>query len=402
MSSPNMRFADVFRHTKVASLPRIKHSYNANTVPKSQVITTHAYGRRNGEYGLKAPLPLGRNSRSLRKYVVVNELDTPEGYTDYSSGMRFASTLKRLRHMHQPVQTAPVARHADEVYSGGLSALEVVSPLGELARPKREEKLSSVLSTMREQDGYSTASESQTDAGTTTLSLSSSLSTSAGEEEEFSASKTTDKLLALSHARKPMNILYAPSEVFPTLDTSFNTAPLKYDDTIKTLFSKERIFAGTAGLSYALFGRAHQTRAGIKFKSAFPGRIVRGPNRPRGLLAGVVSWLAVPDSIRHRRQSYPIYEQMFPVNMEVLRLSLTPDADIKLAVATPLDKFLMERMSRSSASSPAALRAAASSNRAGNTRKSSTSMSNSKQVQRQSSKTSDLYSIILDQRQQNK
>jgi hypothetical protein len=77
--------------------------------PTHQIITTSNVARKRGDWGLKRPLPARATTKATFAMLRVNEIDSIEGITDYSSASDHGITLKKFEQLHLPV-TVPETR----------------------------------------------------------------------------------------------------------------------------------------------------------------------------------------------------------------------------------------------------------------------------------------------------
>lgn len=78
--------------------------------PTHQVITTLSASRKQGDWGLKRPLPLRSTTKSSKALLRVKAIDSVEQITDYTSGHDHAMTLRKFQQLGLPI----TLRGADE------------------------------------------------------------------------------------------------------------------------------------------------------------------------------------------------------------------------------------------------------------------------------------------------
>ncbi|KAK0629660.1 mitochondrial ribosomal protein MRP51 [Bombardia bombarda] len=71
--------------------------------PTHQVITTLGSSRKRGDWGLKRPLPLKSTTKSSNAMLRVNQLDSIEHITDYTSATDVGVTLRKFQELHLPI-----------------------------------------------------------------------------------------------------------------------------------------------------------------------------------------------------------------------------------------------------------------------------------------------------------
>ncbi|KAK9466708.1 mitochondrial ribosomal protein subunit-domain-containing protein [Lipomyces arxii] len=126
----------LLRHSRLFALPRkVGSSGGARTRhPTLQLITTSKGSQKRGEWGLKGPLP-GRSKYVHAGRVVVQQLESPEGFTTFIPGEHYFRARKRFEEMAAPVlasqelvDRATRARNLNTQYMNDLSrAHEVTS-----------------------------------------------------------------------------------------------------------------------------------------------------------------------------------------------------------------------------------------------------------------------------------
>lgn len=75
--------------------------------PTHQTITTLGLSRKQGDWGLKRPLPLGKTTKSTQAMIRVKHIDSAEQVTDYASATDHGLTLQKFQELRLPV-TAPM------------------------------------------------------------------------------------------------------------------------------------------------------------------------------------------------------------------------------------------------------------------------------------------------------
>ncbi|KAJ4294894.1 hypothetical protein N0V88_005133 [Collariella sp. IMI 366227] len=85
--------------------------YNSATAtlchPTHQVITTMASARKQGDWGLKRPLPLKSTTNATHAMLRVRAIDTIEHITDYTSATEHGITLKKFQELNLPITMRP-------------------------------------------------------------------------------------------------------------------------------------------------------------------------------------------------------------------------------------------------------------------------------------------------------
>jgi len=76
------------------------------TFPTHQIITTTNASRKRGDWGLKRPLPLRATTKSTYAMLRVNQMDSIEAITDYSSATDLGITLRKFQELHLPITVA--------------------------------------------------------------------------------------------------------------------------------------------------------------------------------------------------------------------------------------------------------------------------------------------------------
>ncbi|GAB1316595.1 hypothetical protein MFIFM68171_06805 [Madurella fahalii] len=71
--------------------------------PTHQVITTLSAPRKQGDWGLKRPLPLKSTTKSSKPLLRVKAIDSIEQVTDYTSGHDHAMTLRKFQQLGLPI-----------------------------------------------------------------------------------------------------------------------------------------------------------------------------------------------------------------------------------------------------------------------------------------------------------
>jgi hypothetical protein len=71
--------------------------------PTHQVITTLSAPRKQGDWGLKRPLPLRSTTKSSKAMLRVNAIDSVEQITDYTSGTDHGMTLRKFQALGLPI-----------------------------------------------------------------------------------------------------------------------------------------------------------------------------------------------------------------------------------------------------------------------------------------------------------
>jgi len=80
------------------------HSESATLAfPTHQVITTLSSSRKQGDWGLKRPLPLKSTTKSSNPMLRVKAIDTIEQITDYSSATDHGITLRKFQELNMPL-----------------------------------------------------------------------------------------------------------------------------------------------------------------------------------------------------------------------------------------------------------------------------------------------------------
>ncbi|KAK4192404.1 mitochondrial ribosomal protein MRP51 [Podospora australis] len=91
------------------SNPHANTRWNSDTMttpyPTHQVITTVSTSRKNGDWGLKRPLPLRSTTKSTVAMLRVKAIDTMDQITDYSSGADHGITLLKFQELGLPIVT---------------------------------------------------------------------------------------------------------------------------------------------------------------------------------------------------------------------------------------------------------------------------------------------------------
>ncbi|KAK0668694.1 mitochondrial ribosomal protein MRP51 [Cercophora samala] len=84
------------------------HSDTATSAyPTHQVITTLSHARKEGDWGLKRPLPLRSTTKSSTPMLRIKGIDTIEQITDYASGADHGLTLLKFQELGLPISTPP-------------------------------------------------------------------------------------------------------------------------------------------------------------------------------------------------------------------------------------------------------------------------------------------------------
>jgi hypothetical protein len=82
-------------------------NFNSDTAtlafPTHQVITTLSSSRKQGDWGLKRPLPLKSTTKSSNPMLRVRAIDTIEQITDYSSATDHGITLRKFQELGMPL-----------------------------------------------------------------------------------------------------------------------------------------------------------------------------------------------------------------------------------------------------------------------------------------------------------
>ncbi|CAP67313.1 uncharacterized protein PODANS_1_23200 [Podospora anserina S mat+] len=82
------------------------HSDTATSAyPTHQVITTLSHARKEGDWGLKRPLPLRSTTKSSTPMLRIKGIDTIEQITDYASGADHGLTLLKFQELGLPIST---------------------------------------------------------------------------------------------------------------------------------------------------------------------------------------------------------------------------------------------------------------------------------------------------------
>ena len=71
--------------------------------PTHQIITTLSGARKQGDWGLKRPLPLRTTVKTTHPMIRVKEMDSIEMVTDFSSATDLGMTLRKFQELHLPV-----------------------------------------------------------------------------------------------------------------------------------------------------------------------------------------------------------------------------------------------------------------------------------------------------------
>ncbi|KAK0712163.1 mitochondrial ribosomal protein MRP51 [Apiosordaria backusii] len=103
------------------------HSDTATTAyPTHQVITTFSHARKEGDWGLKRPLPLRSTTKSSTPMLRIKAIDTIEQITDYASGADHGLSLLKFQELGLPIVTPPPrgAEHRAEAAVGIRSVFE--------------------------------------------------------------------------------------------------------------------------------------------------------------------------------------------------------------------------------------------------------------------------------------
>ncbi|KAL2131120.1 hypothetical protein VTI74DRAFT_5531 [Chaetomium olivicolor] len=86
-------------------------SFNSETAtlafPTHQIITTMSNARKQGDWGLKRPLPLKSTTKSSNAMLRVRAIDTIEQITDYTSATDHGMTLKKFQELNMPITMRP-------------------------------------------------------------------------------------------------------------------------------------------------------------------------------------------------------------------------------------------------------------------------------------------------------
>ncbi|KAL2267016.1 hypothetical protein VTJ83DRAFT_4293 [Remersonia thermophila] len=124
------------------------HSETATTAyPTHQVITTLPSARKQGDWGLKRPLPLKSTTRTTHPLLRIKAIDTVEQITDFSSGADHAITLRKFQELGLPVtsqRTAAgdsAASSVNKMYLPQKSAFEDELDVTDVPPEKRTENL---------------------------------------------------------------------------------------------------------------------------------------------------------------------------------------------------------------------------------------------------------------------
>ncbi|AEO60701.1 hypothetical protein MYCTH_2310217 [Thermothelomyces thermophilus ATCC 42464] len=99
------------------------HSETATLAfPTHQIITTLSASRKQGDWGLKRPLPLKSTTKSTHAMLRVKAIDTIEQITDYSSATDHGITLRKFQELHMPLTARRPAGgdHKDNTSTMGL------------------------------------------------------------------------------------------------------------------------------------------------------------------------------------------------------------------------------------------------------------------------------------------
>ncbi|KAK4199449.1 mitochondrial ribosomal protein MRP51 [Triangularia verruculosa] len=82
------------------------HSDTATSAyPTHQVITTLSHARKEGDWGLKRPLPLRSTTKSSTPMLRIKGIDTIEQITDYTSGADHGLSLLKFQELGLPIST---------------------------------------------------------------------------------------------------------------------------------------------------------------------------------------------------------------------------------------------------------------------------------------------------------
>ena len=87
-----------------------------STFPTHQIITTTNASRKRGDWGLKRPLPLRATTNSTYAMLRVNQMDSIEAITDYSSATDLGITLRKFQELHLPI-TVEEGRKTHQPYT---------------------------------------------------------------------------------------------------------------------------------------------------------------------------------------------------------------------------------------------------------------------------------------------
>ncbi|KAM7198567.1 Mitochondrial ribosomal protein MRP51 [Naviculisporaceae sp. PSN 640] len=71
--------------------------------PTHQIITTLESSRKQGDWGLKRPLPLRKTTKSTQAMIRVKHVDSAEQVTDYASATDHGLTLQKFQELRLPV-----------------------------------------------------------------------------------------------------------------------------------------------------------------------------------------------------------------------------------------------------------------------------------------------------------
>ncbi|KAL1836465.1 hypothetical protein VTJ49DRAFT_5125 [Mycothermus thermophilus] len=124
------------------------HSETATTAyPTHQVITTLPSARKQGDWGLKRPLPPKSTTRTTHPLLRVKAIDTVEQITDFSSGADHAITLRKFQELGLPVTSQRTAAGdsatsgVNKMYLPQKSAFEDEFDVTDVPPEKRTENL---------------------------------------------------------------------------------------------------------------------------------------------------------------------------------------------------------------------------------------------------------------------
>lgn len=94
-------------------------SHMSNTAtpafPTQQAITTLKSARKNGDWGLKRPLPLRQTTKATHPMVRINAIDSLEAITDYTSATDVGINLRKFQELNLPV-TVPSANSTADMH----------------------------------------------------------------------------------------------------------------------------------------------------------------------------------------------------------------------------------------------------------------------------------------------
>ncbi|KAK9478028.1 mitochondrial ribosomal protein subunit-domain-containing protein [Lipomyces japonicus] len=283
------QFQIALRNSRLVSLPQRLTTTSQSLYPTKQVIEAPPVAFARRDFGLKAPLP----AKSKSSHVVVEQVDTIEGFTSFYPATRFYRTLKRVRELKKPVSQPQISPQSlnQRLAANSASFSNLLSNDDKITEYYAGKTL---LYVWAEQQRINSKTKGEFK--------------SIGKKELENSLKVTEEDINLLNqiAKQSPGQSINQSPPATTIPSSFSSNRTKYETGAHDLEVFTHSVRANAGLSYSLKGRAYRTPlSGVVEQAVFSGRELgpfsRTSTQSAVLLAGVTASEENPNASRFSR-----------------------------------------------------------------------------------------------------